>query len=52
MAKSPNGVAIRTYDVGFGDCFLLSFNYRNRSERHVLIDFGSTVSRRACPRTA
>ncbi len=42
MAKSPKGVAIRTYDVGFGDCFLLSFDYGGGSERHVLIDFGST----------
>jgi hypothetical protein len=33
------------YQVGFGDCFLLSFEYAQkvggRSERHVLIDFGS-----------
>jgi hypothetical protein len=33
--------------VGFGDCFLVSFGYSepledNRSERHVLIDFGTT----------
>jgi hypothetical protein len=37
------------YQVGFGDCFLLSFYYRRalgdgRKERHVLIDFGSTHS--------
>jgi hypothetical protein len=35
------------YQVGFGDCFLLSFDYGGplpdgRAERHVLIDFGST----------
>lgn len=35
------------YQVGFGDCFLVSFGYDasledGRSERHVLIDFGST----------
>jgi len=35
------------YQVGFGDCFLLSFTYANRlddgrRERHILIDFGST----------
>src|ERR1700693_3368289 len=41
MAKAPEKVTIRTYHVGFGDCFLLSFKYPN-SERHVLIDFGST----------
>jgi beta-lactamase superfamily II metal-dependent hydrolase len=27
MAKRPNSVEIRTYQVGFGDCFLLSFIY-------------------------
>ena len=42
MAKAPKSVAIRTYQVGFGDCFLLSFAYGPKSERHVLIDFGST----------
>jgi hypothetical protein len=35
------------YQVGFGDCFLLSAEYAQplddgRTERHVLIDFGST----------
>lgn len=41
MATSaPSEVTIRTYDVGFGDCFLLSFKYPKHS-RHVLIDFGS-----------
>jgi hypothetical protein len=42
MAKVPKKVKIRTYNVGFGDCFLLSFEYGGGSERHVLIDFGST----------
>jgi hypothetical protein len=42
MATSPTKVTIRTYHVGFGDCFLLSFQYGPRSEKHVLIDFGST----------
>jgi hypothetical protein len=37
----PSRVAIRSYQVGFGDCFLLSFAYQEE-ERHVLIDFGST----------
>jgi beta-lactamase superfamily II metal-dependent hydrolase len=40
MAK-PTSVEIRTYQVGFGDCFLLSFVY-GKKRRHVLIDFGST----------
>jgi len=35
------------YQVGFGDCFLVSFTYDEplddgRSERHMLVDFGST----------
>jgi hypothetical protein len=44
MSMAPTGIAIRTYQVGFGDCFLLSFQYDdgNEPERHVLIDFGST----------
>ena len=37
----PQRVRIRSYQVGFGDCFLLSFIYKT-VERHVLIDFGST----------
>jgi hypothetical protein len=38
--RTPSALTVRTYDVGFGDCFLLSFQYA-RGERHVLIDFGS-----------
>jgi hypothetical protein len=42
----PAKIRLRGYDVGFGDSFLLSFEYAaklddGRSERHVLIDFGS-----------
>lgn len=37
----PIGLTIRAYQVGFGDCFLLTFKYP-QDERHVLIDFGST----------
>ncbi|HSD71695.1 MAG TPA: MBL fold metallo-hydrolase, partial [Thermoanaerobaculia bacterium] len=45
-AKSPKDLRIRIYDVGFGDCFLLTFRYATGSprEKHVLIDFGSTAS--------
>jgi glyoxylase-like metal-dependent hydrolase (beta-lactamase superfamily II) len=39
---APKSLTIRTYHVGFGDCFLLSFTYTNKKEKHVLIDFGST----------
>ena len=43
----PTKVTLRAYQVGFGDCFLLSFKYpkgnkKSDEERHVLIDFGST----------
>lgn len=42
-------VRIRMYQVGFGDCFLLSLEYDaplpdGRAERHILIDYGSTRS--------
>ena len=31
------------YNVGFGDCFLLSFHYPSE-DRHLLIDYGSTAA--------
>ena len=43
--RQPTSVTIRSYQVGFGDCFLVSFNYGEDGKaerRHVLIDFGST----------
>ena len=43
--RKPTSVTIRSYQVGFGDCFLVSFNYGEGGQaehRHVLIDFGST----------
>ena len=42
MAKQPKAVEIRSFQVGFGDCFLLSFIYSEADKRHVLIDFGTT----------
>lgn len=42
MPNHPIKVEIRSYQVGFGDCFLLSFIYSARMQRHVLIDFGTT----------
>jgi hypothetical protein len=42
MAGAPTAVEIRAFQVGFGDCFLLSFVYGRGSKRHVLIDFGTT----------
>lgn len=38
----PTAVEIRSYQMGFGDCFLMSVAYDEGPERHVLIDFGST----------
>jgi hypothetical protein len=40
--RVPTGVRVRSYNVGFGDCFLLTFSYPGGDERHALIDFGST----------
>lgn len=43
----PVSLSLRTYQVGFGDCLLLSVTYDQafgadgRSERHMLIDFGT-----------
>ncbi len=37
----PNKLTVKMYDVGFGDCFLLTFHY-DTVDRHLLIDFGST----------
>src|SRR6476659_4548931 len=36
-------VRVRMYQVGFGDCFLLSFEYAGQAEpaSHILIDFGT-----------
>lgn len=43
MASRPTSIEIRAYQVGFGDCFLLSFLYPGKKKRHVLIDFGTTA---------
>lgn len=42
MTGTPTSVTIFSYQVGFGDCFLLRFNYDGDRPRHVLIDFGTT----------
>ena len=42
MAKTPTSVEIRAYQVGFGDCFLVTFVYDATDRRSVLIDFGTT----------
>jgi hypothetical protein len=47
---SPNKVTIFSYQVGFGDCFLLRFHYQGGADRHVLIDFGTTKLPEKAPR--
>jgi hypothetical protein len=42
VMAAPTKLRIRSYNVGFGDCFLLTFSYANDRDRNVLIDFGST----------
>lgn len=55
--KQPTKLSIRSYQVGFGDCFLVTFHYPDKSdgkpdERHVLIDFGSTAKPERAPSLA
>lgn len=38
----PVEAVIFAYQVGFGDCFLLRFVYADDSQKHILIDFGTT----------
>jgi len=43
----PLTIRVRMYQVGFGDCILLTTEYampddNGRNERHILFDFGST----------
>ncbi len=43
MAQTPpTKITLRSYQVGFGDCFLLIFGYADGTEKFMLIDFGST----------
>lgn len=49
-APVPDGVRVRMYQVGFGDCFLVTVKYAasapgDRAERHILFDLGSTRPR-------
>lgn len=38
------GLELFTYRVGFGDCFLLRFEYADGERRSVLIDFGKSAN--------
>lgn len=42
MSDKPEKICLYAYDVYFGDCFLLVFEYAGGEKRSVLIDFGST----------
>jgi len=42
MASSPTSLTIRSYQVGFGDCFLLQFHYASGGDRNGLFDFATT----------
>jgi hypothetical protein len=39
----PTSIRVRMYNVGFGDCFLLTFRYPGGTERHMLIDYGTNA---------
>jgi len=42
LPAEPTKVTVRMYNVGFGDCFLLTFHYAPPlKDQHILIDFGS-----------
>lgn len=49
-ASAPKSMNVRTYQVGFGDCFLLSFNYDSGKKKHVLIDFGTKALPKGSPK--
>lgn len=42
MTNAPVSATMFAFNVGFGDCFLLRFQYDDNTRRHILIDFGST----------
>jgi hypothetical protein len=48
--SEPTGLNIRSYQVGFGDCFLLTFKYPGGKKRHVLIDFGTKAAPKGSPK--
>jgi len=52
---NPENLTLHAYQVGFGDCFLLTFHYPKTStelafDRHVLVDFGSTAKPENAPK--
>jgi hypothetical protein len=53
VVSQPVRIDVRAYNVGFGDCLLVSFHYarkiEGRAERHMLIDFGTNKTARGGP---
>lgn len=45
---APTDTTLKAYQVGFGDCFLLTFHYGNE-KRSILIDFGTTGMAKGFP---
>jgi beta-lactamase superfamily II metal-dependent hydrolase len=43
VPRRPTKLTIRAYQVGFGDCFLLTWGYPS-GDKHILIDFGSSAA--------
>lgn len=57
MTAHPSDVRLRAYQVGFGDCLLLTVTYDDvlddgRTERHMLVDFGSREQGKGGPKMA
>jgi hypothetical protein len=51
VPTAPTKVTLRAYQVGFGDCFLLTFHYPDANlDRHILIDFGSNKQPTRAPK--
>jgi hypothetical protein len=44
MSATPTSIRVRMYNVGFGDCFLLTFRYANGPDKHMLIDYGTNAN--------
>ena len=44
--SKPTSLSIHVYNVGFGDCFLLSFHYSNdpKDDCNMMIDFGTKAA--------
>jgi hypothetical protein len=46
----PTKLTLRAYQMGFGDCFLLSWHYAGDKKKHVLIDFGTKGMPKSAPK--